>query len=294
MSAAFNVVCYGEVLWDLLPTGSKPGGAPMNVAYHLKKLGNSPAMISRVGSDDRGTELLRIFQEKGLNTDFIQSDDSLPTGIVNATPNERGEMSYEICAPVAWDNIQWHDSMEGLIRKADHFVFGSLAARSRQSHNTLFKLIERATNKVLDINLRPPHFNAKTVEELLAVADIVKMNEDELNLISEWYGPIDSIEERILLLQEKFWIPTLIITRGANGAIVNTNGVFYEHPGYKVQVADTVGSGDSFLAAYLTKSIHGWHADQALSYACALGSLIATREGGCPDYDLEEIESMLQ
>ena len=152
----------------------------MNVAYHLKKLGNSPAMISRVGSDDRGAELLRIFQEKGLNTDFIQRDESLPTGIVNATPIERGEMSYEICAPVAWDNIQWHDSMEGLIRNADHFVFGSLAARNRQSHNTLFKLIERASNKVLDINLRPPHFNAKTVEELLAVADIVKMNEDEL------------------------------------------------------------------------------------------------------------------
>jgi fructokinase len=155
-SKKYPVVCFGEILWDILPTGALPGGAPMNVAYHLKKLGIEPAMITRIGSDHWGKELVSLMEQNNISSDFFQLDDTLETGKVNATINQNREVTYNIVKPVAWDKIEWEDKFETLVSGADYFVFGSLATRSEITRNTLFKLLEIARFKVLDINLRAP------------------------------------------------------------------------------------------------------------------------------------------
>ncbi len=283
------VVCFGETLWDLLPDACLPGGAPLNVAYHLTRLGKNPAIISRTGVDDLGAQLLQVFQSKKIDTSYIQLDRLHPTGKVFATIKEDNEVQYEIVKPVAWDYIQWDAAWEPLIGSADYFVFGSLVTRNKVSRNTLFKCLEIAGTKVLDINMRPPHYNKKIVTELLQKATILKLNQAELHLITGWFNDYDSDEDRIKLLKEKFDLPTVIVTKGGEGAILNVGDHFYHHDGYRVTVADTVGSGDSFLAAIISQFLDGEAPADALSYACALGALIASSSGGCPDYSPDDI-----
>jgi fructokinase len=154
-----KVVCFGEVLWDILPSGAVPGGAPMNVAYHLHKQQKNPALITSIGIDEKGEQLVKIFSDYGICTDFFQVDYEHETGKVFAEPNEHNEVVYEIVKPVAWDYIKWEDDFENLVSNANYFVFGSLASRNNVSKKTLFQLLEYAENKVLDINLRAPHVN---------------------------------------------------------------------------------------------------------------------------------------
>ena len=287
------VVCFGETLWDILPEGKLPGGAPMNVAYHLSRLGKNPAIISRVGNDLLGKELMEVFKSKGINTRHFQFDNQHATGKVFATIKEDNEVQYEIVKPVAWDFIQWKDEYESLIAGAEYFVFGSLAMRNKISKSTLYKCLEYANTKVLDINMRPPHFNKKIVAELLRRADILKLNLAELHLITGWFNDYDSDEDRMKLLKEKFDIGTIIVTKGGDGAILNVEDKFYHHNGFTVTVADTVGSGDSFLAAILTKLLDGCNPIDTLGFACGVGALIASYHGGCPEYRLEEIDGLM-
>lgn len=285
-----EVVCFGEILWDLLPSGPQPGGAPMNVAYQLHKLGKHPAMISRIGTDERGNELLQLLQSKGLNTDYIQRDQQIPTGIVLAEQHANGDMSYDIVSPSAWDHITADENVIALVKQATYFVFGSLSARHQTSRDTLFQLLEHAQTKVLDINLRPPHYNQPLLESLLQKADILKLNIDELELVTDWYGSYTNTKDRICFLQDRFNIPSMIITLGAKGAVLNVNGKTYTHPGYKVKVADTVGSGDSFLAAILSQTIDKAPPVEMLDFANRLAATIATHKGGMPDYEMKELQ----
>jgi fructokinase len=215
-----QVVCFGEVLWDILPSGAVPGGAPMNVAYHLHKLNKNPALITRIGIDERGQELMNIFSGQGVCTDFFQVDDKYETGKVYATPNEYNEVVYDIVKPVAWDFITWDDVFTDLIANAEFFVFGSLAARSKVSKDTLFRLLETAKNKVLDINLRAPHYNRRIVEQLLRKANFVKMNLAELELITGWFSNYTSIEDRLKSIGEKFRLTNMMVTMGGDGALL--------------------------------------------------------------------------
>ena len=292
-SATSPVVCFGETLWDLLPQGKLPGGAPMNVAYHLGKLGKSPAIISRVGEDDLGTELLQVCEAKHIDTRYFQVDKQHPTGKVFATIREDNEVQYEIVKPVAWDFIQWEDQYAALIRQAEYFVFGSLVTRNKVSRNTLMKCLECANKKVLDINMRPPHFNKKIIAELLQKATILKLNLAELHLVTGWFSDYNSDEDRMSLLKDKFDLETIIVTKGGDGAILNTGDQFYHHEGFRVTVADTVGSGDSFLAALLTKLLDRATPTDALSFASAVGALVASYAGGCPDYAPAEIKELM-
>jgi len=293
-SIKYPVVCFGEILWDILPTGALPGGAPMNVAYHLKKLGIEPAMITRIGSDDWGKSLINLMEQNNISSDFFQLDDTLETGKVNATINQNKEVTYEIVKPVAWDNIQWEDKLEPLVSAAGYFVFGSLATRSDITRNTLFKLLEISKFKVLDINLRAPHYNRKIIEQLLYKINLLKLNQAELELITGWFTKYQSDIDRIKVLQDKFSIPSIVVTKGENGALFNCNGIIYTHPGYRIIVADTIGSGDSFLAALLSKLLNGNIAEEALQFASALGALIASYNGACPDYHTGEISELVK
>lgn len=286
------VVCFGEVLWDLLPSGPQPGGAPMNAAYHLHKLGRNPAMISRTGNDERGRALLEILQNKGVCTSYIQMDDTVPTGIVNAQQHANGDMSYEIVAPAAWDHIVADQYNIAVVEQAEYFVFGSLACRHPESRETLFRLLEKARRKVLDINLRAPHFDRPLIESLLQQADVLKLNIDELELVSGWYPRAATTDARVAFLRERFNIPVVILTKGADGAALYINQKSYSHPGYKMPVVDTVGSGDAFLAATLSMMLDNASADDTLDFANRLAATITTYKGACPDYDIKEAASL--
>jgi fructokinase len=288
-----KVVCFGEVLWDILPSGAVPGGAPMNVAYHLHKLGKQPALITSVGLDKEGKDLLDIFSGHGVCTDFFQFNSTQSTGKVFAQPNQDNEMVYDIVMPVAWDHIKWEQSLSDLVSRAEYFVFGSLAARNEVSRTTLFSLLEAAKRKVLDINLRAPHYNRQIIEELLQHTDLLKLNIAELDLVSGWFSDYNNINERVQSIMDKFSIRDVVVTMGGDGAMLFMNGQVFRHNGFAVQVEDTVGSGDSFLAGLLSKLLDNAQPREALEYASALGAFIATQRGACPEYGLASVDRLM-
>lgn len=289
----YPVVCFGESLWDFLPGGKLPGGAPTNVAYHLQKLGKHPAVISRIGNDELGKELKENFESKNIDTRFFQMDNEHETGKVFATVKEDHEVEYEIVHPVAWDFIECNKEDEEIISGADYFVFGSLASRNNNSRNSLLHCLELAKTKVLDINLRPPHYTRETLTMLLEKTDILKLNLSELQLVSSWYADLESHEKMVQLMVEKFKMKTVIVTKGGDGAMLFTDEKFYYHPGYSVKVADTIGSGDSFLAAIISKLIDKASPEEALDFASALGAFVASRSGACPDYEIKEVLGLI-
>jgi fructokinase len=289
----YDVVCFGEVLWDLLPDKSLPGGAPMNVAYHLKKLGSNPALITRIGLDDHGKKLVDILSTSGLSTEFFQMDYDHSTGLVYAKPNEHNEVVYDIVLPSAWDFIEWNRTISDVVKSAEFFVYGSLTCRSKASRETLYQLLDVAKTKVLDINLRPPRFNRSGVEHLLSNTDILKVNKAELELITGWFSQYDSIEDRMKILMDRFKINTIIVTLGADGSVINENGNIYYDNGYKVQVADTIGSGDAYLAGFLHQQLNATSVGGSLKFASGLGALIATYHGACPNYEIAEINELI-
>jgi fructokinase len=288
-----DVVCFGEVLWDILPSEALPGGAPMNVAYHLKKLGTEPAMITKIGFDDYGKKLVNILSASGVTTEYFQVDYERPTGLVYANVNNHQEVVYDIVYPSAWDFIEWQDEYHSLLEQASFFVYGSLTSRNKESRDTLYQVLDSAKSRGLDINLRPPHFNRNHVEYLLQKADILKMNEAELELITGWFNHFQSIEDRVKLLQDQFRIETIIVTLGANGAMVSDSGTIYRHHGFEVTVSDTIGSGDSFLAGFIHKLLKGEGVEDALTFASGIGAFIATRAGACPPYEISQVTELI-
>ena len=280
-----HVVCFGEILWDNLPTGRKPGGAPMNVAYHLNKLGATSTLISRVGEDQNGEELLQLIRSKGLSTEFCQTDDQHKTSTVEVSIGADHEVKYEIVAPVAWDYIQPEQRLEDLVSSADAFVFGTLAVRNAISFQTLQKLLAKAKYKVFDVNLREPHYSKQDIAKLLHQTDLLKLNIHELNLLSAWFsGDCFTEWDRIKVLQKQFGIREIVVTKGAIGATYYTENAQCNYPAFEVEVNDTIGSGDSFLAAFLSQKLIQKDIQESLTSASALGAYVTTRAGACPEY----------
>lgn len=290
----YPVVCFGEILWDVLPGNTVPGGAPMNVAYHLKKLGMQPALITRVGLDNYGKKLIQLMEKQGISTDYFQMDFELDTGKVTMTPGEGDHVHYEICQPVAWDNIQWDDQFLPLLAQSAYFIYGSLSTRSEASRKILYRLLETAPFRVLDINLRPPHYSRPILEHLLRGVNLLKLNLDELELLTGWFSGYKTETDRIEALQNRFRIPTIVLTKGSLGAVTLIDGAFYHHPGFLVELADTVGSGDAFLAGLLFKMAQGTSPPVAMEFASAMGALIASYNGPCPEYNIEEVRLLIE
>jgi len=289
-----KIVCFGEVLWDMLPSGSKPGGAPLNVAIHLKNFKIHPALISKTGNDSEGDELKKFLHQSGLSTEFIQTDDNLPTSKVLVKLDENKNATYEIVQPVAWDNIRFSTDIKELAKNADLVIFGSLASRNFETRKTLFKFLEHSTaTRLFDVNLRPPHDNQEFIKELLHKSDFVKLNEDELRKIGGWYNHNGGEEKLIIWLAKNFNCSTVCVTRGANGAALWFKNNLYQHPGFKIKTEDTVGAGDSFLAALVAKlSLHSKPQD-ALKFACATGAYVASQPGAVPHYSEMEINWLI-
>lgn len=292
-SGGEEIICFGEVLWDALPPGLFLGGAPLNVAFHLHVLGERVALVSRVGDDRLGREGLRRIRRKGLDTGLIQTDRSLETGFVQVDVDEAGNPEYEIIEPVAWDHIELTNFLEHKLHKAWGVVFGSLAQRNQVTRSTIHTFFNSRCRKIFDINLREPFSDRSLVGDSLKASQIVKLNEEELDRLAEWFSLPGSDERAVRKLADRFRIDTVCVTRGAGGAVLLNEGEWAEHPGYDIQVADAVGAGDAFLAALLVGLRKGRDNHSLLAFANAAGALVATCDGATPDYEVRQIEELV-
>ncbi len=290
-----KAVCFGEILFDVFLKQKKIGGAPLNVASRLKSFGIDVSMISAVGNDGNGKELLEYFQNIEIQTSSIQVKENYPTGVVNVQLNEKGNASYDITYPSAWDKIRLSMEDTELVKNADFFVFGSLASRDESTKKTLSQLLDVANYKIFDVNLRVPHYTEEALKELMAVADFIKFNDDELFEISKYLGSNHkSLEQNIKYISKETNTAAICVTLGSHGAVLYCKGTFYNNCGFKVDVLDTVGSGDSFLASLVTKLFSDVNPQEALNFACAVGAIVAQNEGANPIITSSEINKFLK
>lgn len=276
-----RVLCFGEVLWDVYPDGKKLGGAPFNVAAHLHQLGYTTSILSRIGDDELGREIRNAVKDVGVDDRLIQVDEELDTGTVAVELDESGKPTYEIVQPVAWDAIEVPETS---IKGFDAMVFGTLASRMKTSRETLKTLIQYDLIKVCDLNLRGDFFQTSLIDNLLSHTKVLKMNDEEQDVISKIYG-VDKELVFNYLLTEYHDLELIIMTRGAHGAMAIDQHNAYDHPGYKISVVDTVGSGDSFLAGFLSRYLRGETVEIALDFACRMGAFVATQKGAIPRYE---------
>jgi len=291
----YNVICFGEVLWDNFKSGKKIGGAPLNVSLHLHKQGIKSSIISSVGSDPNGEELLDSLKKHNWDTSFLQQHPDLPTGTVEVELDENQQASYKIIKPVAWDEIQYETGMNEMVAAADAFVFGSLAGRSGTSMNTLQELLSHAKLLIFDMNLRPPHYDEVKIKKLMEKCDILKINEHELKYLEKLYklqGLND--EDQLKQISNLTDTPTICVTLGEKGAMVLSKGLYYYHKGFPVKVADTVGAGDAFLASFIHSLLYNIPMDKALERACATGAFVASRDGANPEYYSTDIDKVIK
>ena len=289
-----KAVAYGEVLWDVFANEKKIGGAPLNVALRMKTLGCDVAMISCVGNDEDGKAIIDQVKSLGLETNAIMQTENFATGLVNVTLNERGSASYEISYPSAWDKIVLNDFAKKVAADADVLIYGSLVCRDEVSRQSLEELLQTQAYKVFDVNLRKPHYSYEILEQLMYSANFIKFNDEELLEISAaMHSPFTGLEENMHFIAERTKVTAMCVTKGKHGALLMWEGKIYENAGYPVEVADTVGAGDSFLAALITSLLTGKSPQTAIDFACAVGALVAGAPGANPEISYSKIENMI-
>ncbi|MGL2994395.1 carbohydrate kinase family protein [Flavobacterium sp. TSSA_36] len=291
---AKSIVCFGEILFDIFPTHKKIGGAPLNVALRLASLGIHTQIISCIGTDSNGKEVIDMLSKTAISTQTIQVNSSYTTGEVQVHLDRKGSATYTINYPAAWDKIKYNQEGETAVIEADILVFGSLACRDIVSHQSLLNYIAVSKYKVFDVNLRPPFYSKELLIELLLEADFVKFNDDELYEICRFLNsPYHSLEQNIHFIAQKTNTKNICVTKGQHGAVLFFNDQMYYNSGYQVTVSDTVGAGDSFLAGLLSILFSENDPQKALNFACALGALVASHEGANPQISRKEINDFM-
>ncbi|MDO4230590.1 MAG: carbohydrate kinase [Lautropia sp.] len=289
-----KVTSFGEVLWDDLPTGKLLGGAPLNVLVRLRSLGSECSIISARGNDANGTELLSQIEARDVDTSLLQVCPDQPTSLVKVTLNQQGSASYDIVYPCAWDRIQVDPAALQRVRESDAFLFGSLCTRDEVSRKTLEQLLPAARFRVFDVNLRKPHYKPERVLELMKQAHLVKLNDDELYELASFAGSkYRGTDQNIRFLTEYTGVRQICVTLGSHGAVYVDHGKFYYSTGYRIDVVDTIGAGDSFLAGLLYKLLNRIPPQESLNFACALGAMVASRRGPTPEISAREIDQFM-
>lgn len=277
-----TIITFGEIVWDQFPDTSVLGGAPLNVTYHLNKQEWPALLVSRTGNDALGRQTLEYIKNLGLDTRCIQQDSTLATGTVTITFNQNNEHDFVITDPAAWDAIDKNEMIAEIKENTFHLVFGTLSQRHETSRQTLKYLWEKATTIFYDVNLRPPFTSMKNVFESLKASNIVKVNNEELLLLGQEFSSCKKPVEIAQNLLETFNLSMLAVTEGSNGAwLCHKNGIT-SHPGFPVQVVDTIGSGDAFFAKLITGILEGVPLDECLEKANRLGADIASNKGAIP------------
>jgi len=278
----------------MLPSGKVAGGAPFNIVNRATHLGLIAEVIGSVGADDLGDDFVTLVQEKRNSIQYIQRHPTLPTSMSIVTVGEGGEPQYDIVHPVAWDDVRVDDHIIKLVRSARSFVYSSLGLRDLRSREALFGLLPHATLKICDVNLREGHYTRDTIMRMLDHADILRMNEYELQQVSDWLGWSNKDrEEQLSKIQSTYDYKLIIATLGGEGALCYHKGLYYRQPVFEVDVKDTVGAGDAFLASFIYQYLQEVSIPECLRYACAVGALTASKDGGTPEINASEIEEIL-
>jgi fructokinase len=277
------VFSFGEVLFDQFPDVRVLGGAAYNLAAHLTQLGTPAVLVSAVGPDPEGQEVLRAMRHRGMPVRHVSVSHDWPTGKVSVQLDQAGIPTYDIQQPAAWDYIDF----AGVVPPDATLVHGSLALRHAHNRETLYAMVSMFQTRVFDLNLRSPHVHPETILACLQHTDVLKVNGEELQQLGTWCGaPTDTVPEYLL---RHYGLKLLLCTLGADGAeAFDDQGRRYVTPGRRVQVADTVGCGDAFLAAFL----HYWPQSgiqASMEKAVYLASLVAATQGAVPDYNAHEI-----
>jgi fructokinase len=287
-----TILGVGEVLWDLLPTGKALGGAPFNFVFHCHQLGQAAAMVSRVGRDPLGAEIRAAMREQGLADDFVQDDDSHPTGTVGVEVDARGQPTFTIHEG-AWDHLAWDDRLAALAGQALVVCFGSLVQRHSTARQTVQRLLRVAANAVtvFDVNLRQYFYDRDVLDSSLRAARWAKLNDAELLVLRDLFGLAGKSESALLAnLRKSFDLELVALTRGGNGCLVQTADEEITAGGVPVQVVDTIGAGDAFTAGLVTAVLEGRSIADATRFANHLAARVAAARGGTPRIDRREIE----
>lgn len=285
------VVGMGEALWDVLPEGKKIGGAPANFAYHVSQFGLPSCVVSAVGDDALGKEIVENFTSKGLNQ--LIAEVPYPTGTVQVEIDQAGIPQYDIKENVAWDNIPYTDSLEALAKRTKAVCFGSLAQRNVVSRETINRFLDAMPQSddslvVFDVNLRQGFYNKEILCNSMSRCNILKINDEELVTVSRMFGyPGIDLQDKCWILLGKYNLKMLILTCGINGSYVFTPGNVSFQPTPKVEVADTVGAGDSFTAAFISSILKGRSVQEAHSRAVRTSAYVCTRKGAMPILPVE-------
>ena len=274
------VVGMGEALWDVLPEGKKIGGAPANFAYHVSQFGLPSCVVSAVGDDALGKEIIENFTSKGLNQ--LIAEVPYPTGTVQVEIDQAGVPQYEIKENVAWDNIPYTAHLEAIAEQTKAVCFGSLAQRNVVSRNTINRFLD-AMPQTEDVNLRQGFYNKEILCNSMKRCNILKINDEELVTVSRMFGyPGIDLQDKCWILLGKYNLKMLILTCGINGSYVFTPGNVSFQPTPKVEVADTVGAGDSFTAAFISSILKGKSVQEAHSCAVRTSAYVCTKKGAMP------------
>jgi len=293
-----KIAAFGELLWDVLPSGKILGGAPANFIYRVNSFGDRGTLLSKVGNDKAGRDIREALKNLGVSDENVQTDYEFPTGSVKVKVDEQGNADYTILTDVAYDHIEINTEMMEAFSEADCVCFGTLVQRYGISKNTLRELIHEAPDvvKFLDINLRKKCYTAASVEDSLKMADILKTNDNELRITKELLG-LENEKLRDLAKEtiEKYKLNILLCTLGENGAFCLTKeGAFFYDPGYQIALVDTVGSGDAFSAGFVHYYMNEYSIEEALCFGNAAGAKIATTTGATSPVRKEEILEFMQ
>ena len=280
------VVGMGEALWDILPEGKKIGGAPANFAYHVSQFGLDSCVVSAVGNDALGKEIIDNLTSKGVNHHI--NEVPYPTGTVQVEIDQAGIPQYDIKENVAWDNIPYTASLKELAENTRAFCFGSLAQRNVVSRETIYSYLDAMpqtdeTLVVFDVNLRQGFYSKEILCSSMQRCNIQKINDEELVTVSRMFGyPGIDLQDKCWILLGKYNLKMLILTCGINGSYVFTPGRVSYQPTPKVEVADTVGAGDSFTAAFIASILRGKSVAEAHQVAVATSAFVCTKNGAMP------------
>jgi fructokinase len=284
----------GEALWDVLPEGKKIGGAPANFAYHVSQFGLDSCVISAIGSDNLGREILENFTSKGLH--YLIDEVPYPTGTVRVELDPAGIPQYDIKENVAWDNIPYTPQLEAVAEQTRAVCFGSLAQRNVVSRETINRFLNAMPRRddslvVFDVNLRQGFYTKEILCNSMSRCNILKINDEELITLSRMFGyPGIDLQDKCWILLGKYNLKMLILTCGVNGSYVFTPGNVSFQPTPVVEVADTVGAGDSFTAAFIASILKGKSVDEAHRKAVEVSAYVCTRKGAMPTLPRELVE----
>lgn len=294
----YRIVGLGEILWDVFPDGARLGGAPANFASHAASLGEDRAkvsVVSSVGDDDLGHLAVEKLTKQGLDPSAIQQSDQ-PTGRVLVNLDEEGKATYDFAADAAWDRLQWSDSLRQLAAKTDAVCFGSLGQRSEVSRNTIQRFLATMapdTVRVFDINVRPPFIDEAIIRESLHLANVLKLNDEELTMLSEMFHFTSDSDQTLLKeMAQRFDLTAAALTRGAKGSLLIRGNEISNIPAVETEVVDTVGAGDSFTATLTLGLLMQCSLDAINSNAAEVAAFVCTQSGATPDLPVKLRETV--